>query len=172
MELPWLDRVIGRQFPLSVIIAVLCLFFYLLTAIISGITQGGGADGLASGLASPSLDVLRNFGLGGTIPLVSGRFWTLVTACYLHAGPLHLVGNMACLVQLMPAVEGNFGRVRALFIYTFAGICGALASALVSSIRSRVAAMVRRIDDARFSGANRAKPNSVGNSTLIETRSA
>ena len=29
MELPWLDRVIGRQFPLSVIIAVLCLFFYL-----------------------------------------------------------------------------------------------------------------------------------------------
>jgi len=136
MELPWLDRVIGRQFPLSVIIAVLCLFFYLLTAIISGITQGGGADGLASGLASPSLDVLRNFGLGGTIPLVSGRFWTLVTACYLHAGPLHLVGNMACLVQLMPAVEGNFGRVRALFIYTFAGICGALASAFVGEAYS------------------------------------
>ena len=49
---------------------------------------------------------------------------------------------------------------------------GAFFSALVSSIRSRVAAIVFLIDDARFSGANRVSPPSVGNSTLIETRSA
>lgn len=136
MELPWLDRAIGRQYPLSVIIAVLCTFFFLVTAIVSGITGGGGADGLASGLQNPSLDVLRNFGLGGAIPLTSGRIWTLVTACYLHGGLLHLAGNMACLFQLMPAVEGNFGRIRALAIYTIAGICGALASALAGEAYS------------------------------------
>lgn len=50
-------------------------------------------------------------------------------ACFLHAGPLHLAGNMLYLLLLGPAVEDRLGRVRFLSLYVVSGILAMVAQA-------------------------------------------
>ena len=59
-----------------------------------------------------------------------GRWWTLVSASYLHGGLLHIIFNMIALKQLGPLVAREFGTHRMLTIYTVGGIMGYLLSYL------------------------------------------
>ena len=43
---------------------------------------------------SPSVDALSALGAAGTIPWHYGRWWTVVTAIYLHGGLLHILFNI------------------------------------------------------------------------------
>ncbi len=52
-----------------------------------------------------------------------------LTACFLHAGPLHLAGNMLYLLLLGPAVEDRLGRVRFLALYLVSGVLAMVAQA-------------------------------------------
>jgi len=52
-----------------------------------------------------------------------------LTACFLHAGPLHLAGNMLYLLLLGPAVEDRLGRVRFLSLYLLSGVLAMMAQA-------------------------------------------
>ncbi len=52
------------------------------------------------------------------------EYYRLVTAMFLHFGIDHLGSNMVSLFVLGPYVEKYFGRVRFLFIYFIAGLCG------------------------------------------------
>jgi len=80
---------------------------------------------------SPSSESLYKLGMGGLIPLLNGQWWTPLTATYLHASVFHILFNMLWLRQLGPLVENLFGPSRFIMIYTAAGICGSLLSALV-----------------------------------------
>lgn len=60
------------------------------------------------------------------------RFETLVTACFLHSGILHIALNMLVLWQAGPLVERAVGSARMAPMYLFAGIASSLLSALVS----------------------------------------
>ncbi len=89
---------------------------------------GAKVDGSA-GLLSPGQRSLLMLGATGTIPIDNyGRFWTLVTANYLHGGILHLVFNMMALRQIAPCVTREYGNSRMLVIYTLGGIAGYLFS--------------------------------------------
>lgn len=87
-------------------------------------------EGLFS-LLSPSTQVLLLFGASGAIPVFGyGRWWTLVSAAWLHAGLLHILFNMLWVRQLGPVAVEGYGAPRTVIIYTVAGICGfALSSA-------------------------------------------
>jgi membrane associated rhomboid family serine protease len=50
--------------------------------------------------------------------------WTLLTAMFMHAGWMHLIGNMWALWFFGDNIEDRMGRVRYLFFYL---ICGVLA---------------------------------------------
>jgi len=52
---------------------------------------------------------------------------TLVTSMFLHAGLLHLAGNMLYLLIFGPAVENRLGAVRYAIFYLAAGVAAGLA---------------------------------------------
>jgi membrane associated rhomboid family serine protease len=62
---------------------------------------------------------------------------TLVTSTFLHAGLLHIAGNMLYLLIFGPAVEGRMGPLRYLFFYLFSGVAAGLAM-VVMGPESRV----------------------------------
>ncbi len=74
---------------------------------------------------SPSDAILQLFGATGTIPINEyHRYWTLLSASYLHGGILHLFFNMAAFNQLAKLVNREFGIYRMFTIYTLGGIVG------------------------------------------------
>ena len=74
---------------------------------------------------SPSSQSLFLLGSTGTIPIdQAGRWWTLVSANYLHGGVLHIFFNMAALRQLAPLVLREYGLNRSMSIYTLGGVAG------------------------------------------------
>jgi membrane associated rhomboid family serine protease len=50
--------------------------------------------------------------------------WRLITSLFLHANPLHIIGNMLFLWLFGPSVEGRLKAWRFLLIYFTAGILG------------------------------------------------
>lgn len=75
-------------------------------------------------LAPDNLSLLR-LGATGTIPIDRlGRWWSLVSANYLHGGILHIFFNLMALNQIAPLVQREFGRYRFVIIYTLGGIGG------------------------------------------------
>lgn len=77
------------------------------------------------GLLSPSDASLMVLGATGTIPIDDyHRWWTLVSAGYLHGGLLHIFFNMAALRNLAPLLTREFGTSRFVIIYTLGGVFG------------------------------------------------
>jgi len=104
--------------------------------------------GLLSNSEQSQIDVLRF----GTIPLdiMSGRStvaslylelplgfpwpWvTILTSMFMHAGLLHIVGNMLFLFVFGDNVEDRFGHMKYLALYLGFGACGALANSWMAT---------------------------------------
>ena len=56
------------------------------------------------------------------------RWWTVLSAGWLHSGILHILFNMMWVRQLGPACAEIFGPGRMVIIYTVAGVTGFAAS--------------------------------------------
>jgi len=66
-------------------------------------------------------------------PLVAdGDWWRLITAAFLHYGPIHLLMNMLALWWLGAPVEMALGHWRFLLLYVVSGLAGS-AGALIAS---------------------------------------
>ena len=82
-------------------------------------------------LLSPSDRSLFVLGATGVIPIDSyQRWWTLVSAGYLHGGLLHIFFNMAAFRQLSAVVVREFGIRRMFAIYALGSVAGFGASYL------------------------------------------
>ena len=74
---------------------------------------------------SPSENSLFVLGATGTVPIAGfHRWWTLITASFLHGGILHIFFNMAALAQLGMFVLAEFGFSRFTIIYLVSGVVG------------------------------------------------
>jgi len=83
------------------------------------------------GLLAPGQTSLLLLGATGTIPVYEfGRFWTLLTANYLHGGILHIVFNLLAFRQIAPWVSREYGDSRMFTIYTLGGVGGYVLSYL------------------------------------------
>jgi rhomboid protease GluP len=80
---------------------------------------------------APSPYSLLMFGAAGAVPVFQlGRWWTVLSASWLHGNLLHILFNVLWIRQLAPEVAELYGPGRMVVIYTLAGICGfALSSA-------------------------------------------
>jgi rhomboid protease GluP len=79
-------------------------------------------------------------GTGGnywSATLHEGRFETLLTSCFVHAGLLHIGFNMVALRQIGPFVEKIAGGARMLPLYLISGLVGAFGSTFVHTVFSR-----------------------------------
>ncbi|HEY5513656.1 MAG TPA: rhomboid family intramembrane serine protease [Geomonas sp.] len=102
--------------------------FYLLSLLLS--THRGLSMNPLNFL-SPDQASLMLLGATGTVPVLGlGRFWTLISASYLHGGLLHIFFNMMALRQIGPWVSSEFGPKRTFIIYTLSGVSGFLVSCL------------------------------------------
>jgi membrane associated rhomboid family serine protease len=91
------------------------------------LATGGNIDGVGS-------KIFEKGALFG--PLVaSGDWWRLITAAFLHYGPIHLGFNMFFLYWIGTPVEQYLGRARFLTVYLVSGLAGS-AGALVFSPNS------------------------------------
>jgi membrane associated rhomboid family serine protease len=80
-------------------------------------------------------------GTGGSIfvngalygPLVAeGDWWRLITAAFLHYGPVHLAFNMLVLWWFGPTLEEALGSSRFLLLYVASGLAGSAGALLLS----------------------------------------
>jgi membrane associated rhomboid family serine protease len=69
-------------------------------------------------------------GWGGSVGprTTNGEWWRLVTAMFVHSGPLHLIANIVGLVQIGLIVERLFGRFAFATVYLSAGLISGLVS--------------------------------------------
>ena len=99
-----------------------CAVLYVITLAASGSEVR--MSGLFS-LFAPSNRILFLFGSSGAVPVFgAARWWTVLSAGWLHGGPLHIVFNMMWVRQLAPATADLYGPGRMVIIYTAAGIAG------------------------------------------------
>ncbi len=115
-------RRLGRDlgFVPLVIGASLALYTFMLLASGSNIRMGG-----LFSMFSPDNRVLFLFGASGSLPVFGlGRWWTVLSAGWLHAGVLHIFFNMLWVRQLAPATAERYGPARMVIIYVLAGVCG------------------------------------------------
>jgi membrane associated rhomboid family serine protease len=66
------------------------------------------------------------------VGLEHGEWWRLITAAFLHYGPIHLGMNMLALWWLGQPVEAALGRARFTLIYFVAGLAGSAGALLLS----------------------------------------
>jgi rhomboid protease GluP len=89
------------------------------------LSRGGTSGGGLMGILSPNTESLFVLGASGAVPVVSfGRWWTVLSAAWLHANLLHLVFNMMWVRQLAPATADLYGPGRLVIIYTVSAITG------------------------------------------------
>jgi rhomboid protease GluP len=107
---------------------------------------------------TPSNGSLMVLGATGSVPLFEyQRWWSLISASYLHGSLLHIVFNMIALHQLGPLLIREYGVSRTIVIYTLGGIGGYLISTLMG-VRFTIgasAAVCGLIGAALFYGKNR-----------------
>lgn len=76
-------------------------------------------------MLAPNTAILILLGASGSVPVFElGRWWTLLTAGWLHSGVLHVLFNVLWIRQLAPAVADLYGPARMVIVYTLAGVVG------------------------------------------------
>jgi rhomboid protease GluP len=73
---------------------------------------------------SPSSRALYQLGMTGGYAHAIGAWWTILTAIYLHGGPLHILFNVMWIRDLGRGAEDVFGPARFFVIWTAAGAGG------------------------------------------------
>ena len=117
----WRRGILDGDWLVKAIITV-NIVFYMLSLLLS---SRRGFFGNPFSAFSPDQTSLMLLGATGTIPIERlGRFWTILSANYLHGGIFHILFNLMALRQIAPWVINEYGPNRMFIIYTLGGICG------------------------------------------------
>ena len=95
-----------------------CIVMFMLS-FLWGFVPGGGLLGFMSPAGNGIL------GASGVIPVVGfGRWWTILSASWLHGSLPHIFFNLMWIRQLAPSVGEFYGPGRMVIIYVVAGAIG------------------------------------------------
>ncbi len=115
-------RSLGRDLGFVPFVIGMCATLYVLTLIAS---QGAISQSGMLSFLGPNTRALFLFGASGAVPVfVAGRWWTVLSAAWLHAGLLHIVFNMMAVRQLAPPTADFYGPARMVIIYTAGAVAG------------------------------------------------
>ena len=115
-------RILGGDLGFLGLVTWGCVFLYLAALAVdpSGIGMGS-----IFSMLSPSRKGLFLFGSSGAIPVFEfGRWWTVLSAAWLHGGLLHIGFNLMWVRQLAPTTAMIYGPARMVIIYTVSSIVG------------------------------------------------
>ncbi|MGE3841949.1 MAG: rhomboid family intramembrane serine protease [Vicinamibacterales bacterium] len=117
-----LVRGLGSDFGFVKLLMGGCIVLYAVALLMS---RGGSLGGGPFNFLSPSTESLFILGASGALPVAgAGRWWTLLSAAWLHGGLLHIAFNMMWVRQLAPATADTYGPGRLVIIYTVSAITG------------------------------------------------
>jgi rhomboid protease GluP len=110
----------------------LSIIVYALTLLWSGGNIGFGGF---MNFLSPSFGSLVLFGASGAGPVFAlGRWWTVLSASWLHGNLLHIALNLYWLRQLAPEIGELYGPGRMVILYTVSGVSGFALSSMAGFI--------------------------------------
>lgn len=152
---PWTKGISDEGMLIRTIIAINAAI-YILSLVLY--PQGMSMSMNPLTMLSPSGNSLILLGATGTYPIDQlGRWWSLVSANFLHGGILHILFNMMAFKQIAPLITREFGTYRMLIIYIVGGTLGFLLSYL-AGVRVTIgasAAVCGLIGAALFYGKSR-----------------
>jgi rhomboid protease GluP len=120
-------RNLGHDMGFVPLVTGLCVVVYLLSLVVGGLQMGGSILGVLS--PGPAGTFL--LGMSGYVPVFQlGRWWTVLSAMWLHGGILHLAMNMYGVRQLAPPVAELYGPGRMVIVYVLGSILGFVLSSL------------------------------------------
>ena len=115
-------RALGGDMGFVPFVIGTCVVLYGLTLLAS---RGNIGMGGVFSFFAPSRQSLFLFGASGAIPVFAARrWWTVLSAAWLHGGALHILFNMMWVRQLAPVAAEMYGPGRMVIIYTVASITG------------------------------------------------
>jgi len=121
-------RRLGDDLGVTRLVVGACVLVYLLMLVTD---IGGVSMELGFNLLGPSQTNAFLFGASGVIPVLGfGRWWTVLSAGWLHGSILHVGFNMMWAWQLLPPVIRLYGAGRTVIVYVAASVCGFLCSTL------------------------------------------
>jgi rhomboid protease GluP len=119
-------RQFGNDLGFLTLVVYGCSALYVISLII---TAGHGGNLVGSGnpltLFSPDPYAMIMLGASGAAPVFEfARWWTLLSAGWLHGGVLHILFNMMWVRQLGPPTADIYGPGKMVIIYTVASVVG------------------------------------------------
>src|SRR6187551_3055660 len=123
-------RRLGNDFGFVPLVIYGCASLYMLTIVVT-MMLGGNVMGRGDpfSLLAPADLMAFMFGMSGADPVFGlRRWWTILTAGWLHGSLLHIIFNMMWVRDLGPVVADMYGAGRMVIIYTVAGVSGFLLS--------------------------------------------
>jgi rhomboid protease GluP len=112
---PTLTR-LGRDMGFVPFVITSCVALYAATLLASPQIEG---------LLGPSGVSLYAFGASGFYPaFVEKRWWTFLTATWLHVNLIHIAMNMMSIRTIAPLAAEFFGASRMIIIYVVSGVTG------------------------------------------------
>ena len=119
-------RALFRRLNFTNAVTAACVALYIVSLVfdpLAALRPRGFLD-----VFSPTGRALDALGMTGSVAWAEGRWWTLLTAIYLHGSLLHILFNVLWIRQLGPAVEEIYGPARLVVIFTVSGVAGFVAS--------------------------------------------
>jgi rhomboid protease GluP len=121
-------RALGQDLGFVPFVIGTCLVVYALMLVFS---RGSIETTSPFAFFSPSTVAMFLFGASGAVPVFEfGRWWTVLSAGWLHAGLLHIFFNMMATRQLAPATVDLYGPGRMVIIYVAGGVAGFIVSSI------------------------------------------
>jgi rhomboid protease GluP len=122
-------RKLGADFGFVPVVIGVSSLLYVISLLMSGTSIFEGR-GLFS-ILSPNTPALFVLGASGAVPVFRyGRWWTVLSAGWLHGGLLHVGFNMYYVRMFGPSAAELFGPARTVIIYVVSGAIGFLLSSI------------------------------------------
>jgi len=126
-----LFRRLGQDLGFTSLVTWGCVALYIASLIID--PREIGMRGMS--IMEPSNRSIYLFGASGAIPIFGyGRWWTVLSAAWLHGNLIHIFFNMLWIRQLAPATSELYGSSRTVIIYTASSVVGFLLSSFAGLI--------------------------------------
>jgi rhomboid protease GluP len=121
-------RALGGDLGFVPFVIGACVVLFILALALN--PQGVGMRGIF-GFGAPSIQTNFLLGASGRVPVLgAGRWWTVLSAGWLHGSILHILFNMMAVRQLAPAIAELYGPGRMIIIYTAGSVVGFVLSSI------------------------------------------
>ena len=129
-------RGLGHDMGFVPFVTGTCIVIYTLTLLVSVMFGYQIASPSLFGFLAPDGRVQLFFGAAGAEPVFGyGRWWTVLSAGWLHGGLLHIGFNLLWIRQLAPAVAELYGPGRMVIVYVLASVVGFTVSSVMGLLQ-------------------------------------